>query len=50
MRQAVADVEREYRRLRDMAERSLAQIDDEAFFRTSSPWANSPAVIVKHIA
>lgn len=41
---------REARRLKDMAEKSLAQISDDDYFRQIDPESNSIAVIVKHLA
>ncbi len=41
---------REFRRLQDLAERALAQVDDEGFFRVRGEDGNSPAVLVKHVA
>ena len=40
----------EFRRLQDLAERALAQVDDEGFFRVHGEDGNSPAILVKHIA
>jgi uncharacterized damage-inducible protein DinB len=40
----------ELRRYREMAEKSLAQVSDEDFFRQVDPESNSIAVIVKHCA
>lgn len=39
----------EFRRLKDQADRALAQIGDEAFFAALDPDANSMAVLVKHL-
>jgi hypothetical protein len=39
----------EFENLRSLAERALAQIDDEAFVRPLAGDANSPAVLVKHL-
>lgn len=41
---------REYRRLKELAERAMTQIDDPGFFASSGPEPNSIAVIVKHMA
>jgi hypothetical protein len=41
---------REARRLKDLAEKSLAQVSDEDFFRQIDPESNSVSVIVKHLA
>jgi hypothetical protein len=45
----LAQVRRELQQYRRLAERALAQIDDEAFFRTLGPEINSPAQLVKHL-
>jgi hypothetical protein len=39
----------EFASLRRLAERAMAQIDDEAFFRTLAAEANSVALIAKHV-
>jgi hypothetical protein len=44
------DVLREFRRLKRGAEKALAQVSDEEFFRALDPESNSLAVIVKHMA
>ncbi|MGA7613779.1 MAG: DUF1572 family protein [Thermoanaerobaculia bacterium] len=41
---------REFRRLKDLAERAMAQVDDEGFFETLNDGDNSIAAIVKHVA
>jgi hypothetical protein len=41
---------REFRRLKELAERAMAQIDDEAFFATLGEGDNSIAIVVKHLA
>ncbi len=40
----------ELRRYQDMANRALAQVSDEDFFRQIDPESNSIAVIIKHLA
>ena len=40
----------ELRRYKDMADKALAQVSDEDFFRQIDPESNSIAVIVKHLA
>jgi hypothetical protein len=40
----------QFRSLKKMADRAIAQVDDEQFFRILDPEANSIAIIVKHIA
>lgn len=40
----------EFRRYKGLAERAMAQIDDEVFFAVLDPEANSIAVLVKHMA
>lgn len=44
------DVRREYRRLKDLADRALGQISEEDLFHVTDPQSNSLAVVVKHIA
>ena len=46
LREAAAEL----RRYKDMAEKALAQVSDEDFFRQIDPESNSIAVIVKHLA
>lgn len=41
---------REFRRLKSLAERAVAQVDDDAYFRVLGDDGNSPAIIVKHLA
>src|SRR5512141_1684464 len=41
---------KEFAKLRELAEKAMAQVDDAAFFRVPAPEANSIALIVKHIA
>ena len=38
-----------FRRQKELAERALAQIDDDDFFRTIDAESNSIAIIVKHV-
>ena len=44
------DLRSEYRRLKRLAERALAQVSDADFFRSLGPESNSPAILVKHMA
>ncbi len=44
------DVRREYRRLKDLAERALAQISEDDLFHVTDPVSNSVAVVIKHMA
>jgi hypothetical protein len=44
------DINREFGRLQDLAERAMDQVSDEEFFRTIDDENNSMAVIVKHMA
>ena len=44
------DLRSEYRRLKQLAERALAQVSAEDYFRSLGPESNSPAILVKHIA
>ncbi len=43
------EVRLEYRKLKDHADQSLAQVDDTGFFAVLDPEANSLAAIVKHV-
>jgi hypothetical protein len=45
----IAAFRQEFRTVRKLAEGALAQLDDEAFFRTLDGDANSTAHLVKHI-
>jgi Protein of unknown function (DUF1572) len=45
----VAAFRQELESLRSLAERALAQVDDDAFVRALDGDANSPAVLVKHL-
>jgi hypothetical protein len=40
----------ELRRYKDLADKALAQVSDEDFFRQVDPESNSIAVIIKHLA
>ena len=44
------DVDREFRRLKELADRALAQVSDDLLFRTLDNKANSIAIILKHLA
>lgn len=44
------DFRSEYRRLKRLAERALAQVSDRDFIRSLDPESNSPAILVKHMA
>ena len=46
----LAEAAGELRRYRDMAEKALAQVSDEDFFRQVDPESNSIAIIMKHCA
>jgi hypothetical protein len=49
-RHLLADYEASFRKQKELAERALAQVDDDAFSRTLDPESNSLAVIVQHVA
>jgi hypothetical protein len=44
------DTSKLFRRQKTLADRAMAQIDDDAFFALLDPEANSVAVLVKHLA
>jgi hypothetical protein len=44
------DVRRQLVKLKIQAERAMAQVADDDFFRTPDPESNSIAIIVKHVA
>jgi hypothetical protein len=46
----LVDLQLEFRRYRQLADRALAEIDDETFFRQPGELVNPIALIVKHIA
>lgn len=46
----LADARHEFRRLKNLTDRALSQIDDAGFFAISGPESNSVAIIVKHLA
>lgn len=46
----LADVRHRLHRLKDVADRAIEQVDDEAFFAAIDEQANSIALIVKHVA
>lgn len=44
------DARMQFGKIRELAERALAQVDETAFFTRLDPETNSPALIVKHLA
>lgn len=46
----IAVITHDFRRHHDLAERAMAPLGDEAFFRRPTPAVNSIALIVKHLA
>ena len=48
--QYLEDAVRQFRQLKSLSDRAIAQVDDEQFFKTIDPESNSIAVIVKHLA
>jgi hypothetical protein len=44
------DVARQFRKYRELADRALAQVADEDFFRTPDPESNSVAIVMKHLS
>jgi uncharacterized damage-inducible protein DinB len=50
MKDFLADVRHEFQRHKGLADRAMAPLDDEAFFRRPGPLVNPVALIVKHLA
>jgi hypothetical protein len=46
----LADIRHEFRRHKALAERAMAELDDEGFFRRPGEAVNPVALIVKHLA
>lgn len=46
----IADCASQFRKLKDMADRAVAQTDDDSFFVSLDPGGNSIATIMKHLA
>jgi hypothetical protein len=46
----LADVRYEFRRSKDLADRAMAPLDDQEFFRRPAAHVNPVALIVKHLA
>jgi uncharacterized damage-inducible protein DinB len=46
----IADLEHEFHQYRQLVERAMVQLDDEAFFRRIGEHVNPVALIVKHLA
>jgi hypothetical protein len=44
------DVRRQFVKLKAQAERAMAQVGDDDFFRTPDPESNNIAIVVKHVA
>jgi uncharacterized damage-inducible protein DinB len=44
------DVVREFRRTKDLADKAMAQVSDDAFFAAPDAQTNSIAILVKHVA
>jgi len=49
MTKVISDLQHEFQRHKQLADRALAQLDDDAFFDAPGP-VNPAAVIVKHLA
>jgi hypothetical protein len=45
----LADLRYDFRRHKDLADRAMAQLNDEEFFRRPAPHVNPVALIVKHL-
>jgi uncharacterized damage-inducible protein DinB len=50
MRDLLADLHHEFLRHKNLADRAMAQLDDQEFFRRPAPLVNPVALIVKHLA
>jgi uncharacterized damage-inducible protein DinB len=50
MNDFLADLHYEFRRLKGLADRAMAQLDDQEFFRRQRALVNPVALIVKHLA
>jgi hypothetical protein len=50
MDKLLADLTHEFRRHKDLADRAMASLDDEQFFRRPGEQVNPIALIVKHLA
>ena len=50
MQSSIALFTREFETYRRMADKAMAQIDDQAFFASPGPETNSVAIVVKHMA
>jgi hypothetical protein len=50
MQDLLADLRHEFRRYKDLADRAVAQLDDQDFFRRPADHVNPVALIVKHLA
>jgi Protein of unknown function (DUF1572) len=50
MNDLLTDVRDEFRRSKDLADRAMAQLDDQEFFRRPAAHVNPVALIVKHLA
>ena len=50
MSQLIADITHEFRRYKDQADRAVAGLSDEDFFRRPGEQVNPVALIVKHLA
>src|SRR6476620_9780073 len=50
MASLIADVTLEFRRYKNMADKAMAEMPDEAFFRRPGEVVNPVALIVKHVA
>jgi hypothetical protein len=50
MEHLLADLRHDFRRHKDLADRAVAQLNDEDFFRRPAPHVNPVALVVKHLA
>jgi hypothetical protein len=50
MKHLLADLRHDFRRLKDLADRAIVQLDDQDFYRRPAAHVNPVALIVKHLA
>jgi len=50
VKELLSDIGHEFRRHKNLADRAITALDDEAFFRRPAEQVNSVAIVVKHLA